>query len=74
MKDLRAYARQSQWRYLAGGLFLLFVVGDGLIYWLYGRGAAWIGFFCLLGGMVPIGLIFGVLALLDKFLQKINQE
>jgi hypothetical protein len=41
---------------------LLFGVGLGLIYVIYGPGAAGIGLLCLLGGMVPIALI--VLALL----------
>ncbi len=74
MRDLRAYARQSAVRYALGGLFLLFVVGEGLIAWLYGPGAAVSGLLCLLGGMLPLAAIFGVLQLLDWLVKRLQQE
>ena len=64
-RDLRKYASQTNLRLIIGGLVLLFVVGDSLIYLFYGKGAALLGLFCLLGGMVPVLLTVLVLALLN---------
>ncbi len=57
-RDLREYAKQTNSQRAIGAFFLLFVVGLGLIYWIYGPGAAGFGLLCLLGALVPIGLIF----------------
>ncbi len=56
-RDLRDYARQTNVRLGTGALILLFVVGLGLIYWIYGSGPAGLGFICLLAGLSPIVLI-----------------
>ncbi len=61
-RDLREYARQTNIQLIVAAFVLLFGVGLGLIYVIYGPGAAGIGLLCLLGGMLPIALI--VLALL----------
>lgn len=56
-RDLRKYATRTNVQLIIGGLVLLFVVGVGLIALIYGPNAALLGFICLLGGLVPIGLI-----------------
>lgn len=56
-RDLRLYARQTNVRLAAAALVLLFGVGLGLIYFIYGPGAAGVGLLCLLGALVPIVLI-----------------
>lgn len=56
-RDLRKYVKDTNVRVLIGALFLLFVVGLGLIWAIYGFGAAVSGFLCLLGAFVPIFLI-----------------
>jgi hypothetical protein len=56
-RDLRQYARQTNVRLIAGALLLLFVVGIGLIYLIYGKEAASFGLFCLLAGLSPVVLI-----------------
>ncbi len=63
-RDLRRYARQTNVRLIAGALLLLFVVGDGLIFRIYGAGPALMGLLCLGAGLVPIGLTVLVLWLL----------
>ncbi len=63
-RDLRQYARQTNVRLIAGALLLLFIVGDGLIYLIYGVGPALMGLLCLGAGLVPIGLTLLVLWLL----------
>jgi len=73
-RDLRKYARQTNVRLAAGAFVLLFVVGLGLIYLIYGPGAAMMGFTCLLAGMLPIGLILLVFFLLDWIVKRANRE
>jgi hypothetical protein len=57
-RDLRDYAKNTNVRLGVGAFVLLFVVGTGLIYLIYGPGAAVFGLMCFLGGLVPIALIF----------------
>ncbi len=73
-RDLRKYASQTNLRLIVGALFLLFVVGLGLIAWLYGPGAALTGFLCLLGALVPIGLIYLFMFGLDVIVKKANKD
>ncbi len=69
-RDLRGYARQTNLRLGIGALVLLFGVGLGLIYVIYGPGAAGVGLLCLLGGLVPIALIFFVLFGMDWIVKR----
>ena len=64
-RDLREYARRTNVQLAAGAFFLLFGVGLILIYLIYGSGAALIGLLCLLGALVPVGLIFVALYGMD---------
>jgi hypothetical protein len=64
-RDLRKYARQTNFRLLVGAIAVLFIVGDGLIYFFYGRSAALTGLICLLVAMFPVLLILLILLLLD---------
>ncbi len=69
-RDLRAYARQTNVRLGMGAFILLFGIGLGLIYLIYGPGAAGVGLLCLLGSLVPIGLILLFLYGLDWIMQR----
>lgn len=62
--DLRQYARQTNFRLIVGFVLLLFLVGDGLIYWFYGQGAALMGIVCLVSGLAPVVLIVVALQLI----------
>ena len=73
-RDLRRYHRQTTTRLIIGGLFLLFVVGDGLIYLVYGPGAAVTGLICLGTGLIPVGLIVLVLELLGWLARKMDRD
>ena len=73
-RDLRKYGRQTNIRLMAGGLLLLFIVGDGLIYFIYGSGAAIMGILCLLAGLIPVVLIVLVLALLDWIRKRADRD
>jgi hypothetical protein len=69
-RDLRRYARQTNFRLVAGFLLVLFIVGDGLIFLFYGRNAALMGLVCLVAGLTPVILIIGVLWLIDWIAQR----
>jgi hypothetical protein len=61
-------------RLIVGAVLLLFIVGDGLIWWIYGAGAAVMGLICMLGAFVPIGLIFLLLNLSDWILKRAGRD
>lgn len=65
MSDLRKYARQTQLRMLIGLGVLVLGVGEGLIYLLYGRGAALLGLICLAGAALPIIAVVVVLKIME---------
>lgn len=69
-RDLREFARQTNVRLGLGAFILLFVVGLGLIWLIYGGGAASMGLLCLLAGLVPVVLILGVFYGLDWILKR----
>jgi hypothetical protein len=73
-RDLRSYARQTNVRLAAGAFFLLYVVGVALIYFIYGPGAALFGLLCLLGALVPIGLILLALLGIDWIVKHANSK
>ena len=68
-RDLRDYAKQTQVRLGIGAFALLFIVGLGLIWLIYGAGAASMGLLCLLAGLVPVALIVAVFYGLDWMLR-----
>jgi len=73
-RDLRKYARQTNVRLGVGALLLLLIVGTGLIYYIYGPGAAVGGLLCLIAVLLPIGLIFLSLAILDWIQKRANRS
>jgi hypothetical protein len=73
-RDLRDYARQTNFRLILGFIVLLFIIGDGLIYLFYGQGAAIMGMICLVGGIAPIALIMAALWIIDWITKKNNTD
>ena len=72
--DLRRYARQTNIQLIAGALLLLFILGDGLIYLIYGSGAAVVGILCIIGGLVPVVLIILVMMLIEWIANRANPD
>ncbi|MHC1740085.1 MAG: hypothetical protein AB9897_03125 [Anaerolineaceae bacterium] len=72
--DLRQYASQTNKRLIIGAVVLLLVVGLGLIALIYGIKAALAGFLCLLGMLIPIGLVALLMFGLDVLVKKINKN
>jgi len=74
MRDLRKYTRQTNIRLIAGALLLLFIVGDGLIYLIYGPGAALMGLLCISAGLIPLVLILIVIRLMDWIVKRVDRN
>ena len=73
-RDLRSYMKDTNVRLIFGALAMLFIVGDGLIWIIYGFGAAMMGLLCMLGAFVPIGQIFLLLNLSDWIVKRANRD
>ena len=73
-RDLRKYAHQTNVRLIAGALVVLFIIGDGLIYLIYGGGAALTGILCLLAGMIPVVLTILVLFLFQWIQKRADRD
>ena len=69
-KDLRKYTRDTNVRLALGAFILLFIVGVGLIWAIYGEGAAGMGFVCLLAALFPIILILAVFVGIEWILKR----
>ena len=73
MRDLRKFAKQTNTRLAIGFVLLLFLVGDGLIYYFYGSGAAVSGLICIFAGLSPIVLIWLVLKVVEWVAKKADK-
>ncbi|MCC7119821.1 MAG: hypothetical protein IT310_14950 [Anaerolineales bacterium] len=73
-RDLRKYARDTNLRLGIGAALLLLIVGLGLIWIIYGFGAALMGGLCILGALIPIGLILLFLYGSDWILKKAGRD
>jgi TM2 domain-containing membrane protein YozV len=73
-RDLRKYAKQTNIRLIIGFLLVLFFIGDGMIYLIFGQGAAVMGFICLLAGLTPIILIIFALWIIEWVAHRNNRE
>jgi hypothetical protein len=71
---LREYARQTNIRLIAGALFLLFVVGLGLIWFIYGKAAASFAFLCLLAGLAPVILVLLIFLVIEWILKNAHPQ
>ncbi|NMB54933.1 MAG: hypothetical protein GYA15_09555 [Leptolinea sp.] len=74
MTDLKKFDSQTVTRLIIGGILILFIVGDGLIFFIYGAGAAVTGLICLGAGMLPILLIMLVIWLMDWIVKRANKD
>ena len=72
MKDLRKYSKQTNVRLALGAFILLFIVGVGLIWLIYGENAAGMGFMCMLAALFPVILILFVFVAIDWILKRVR--
>jgi hypothetical protein len=69
-RDLRKFARQTNFRLLAGFLALAFLLGGGLIYAFWGWEAALMGLVCMGAALVPALLVWLVLTLMGWIVRR----
>jgi hypothetical protein len=72
--DLRKYRRQTTIRLIVGGLLMLFTIGIGLIYLIYGPAAAISGLVCMGMGLIPLAAIFLFFLLIDWIVHRYRDE
>ena len=70
MRDLREYAKQTGVRLVLGAFILLFIVGVGLIWVIYGGEAAGMGLTCLLAALFPVILILSIFVAIQWILKR----
>ncbi|HEX2998151.1 MAG TPA: hypothetical protein VHP14_25225 [Anaerolineales bacterium] len=70
MRDLREYSKQTNVRLALGAFILLFVVGVGLIWLIYGGNAAGMAFTCLLAALFPVILILFTFVAIEWILSR----
>jgi hypothetical protein len=73
MRDLRKYSRQTDRRLILGGILLLLVVGNGLIFAFYGKEAALLGLLCTALGLAPILMVWTILSIIDWIARKADR-
>ncbi len=69
-RDLRKYSKETNVRLALGAFVLLFVVGVGLIWAIYGQGAAGLGLLCLLAALFPVILILAIFLAIEWILSR----
>jgi hypothetical protein len=74
MNNVRKYASQTTTRLIIGGILILFIIGDGLIFAIYGPYAAGLGLLCLGAGMVPIIAVIFVIWLMDWIVKRAHKD
>lgn len=65
-RDRDHYLRSTEARLVLGFFVLLYVVGGGLIWLLYGSGAALLAGLCMTGGLLLFALLYGLVTLLGR--------
>lgn len=72
--DLRKYNRQTIFRLVVGVLAILFIIGGGLIYLIYGAAPAAFGLLCLGGALLPVAVISVVLKLFEWIVNRYREQ
>lgn len=69
-RDMREYSKNTRTRLVLGFLGVVFLIGDGLIFLLYGREAGLFGLVCLLAALIPVGLVVAFLTFSERIVKK----
>ncbi|HVP20734.1 MAG TPA: hypothetical protein VMS73_02615 [Anaerolineaceae bacterium] len=73
-RDLRKYGRQTTVQLVVGALMLLFLVGGGLIYLIYGPGAAVTALLCMGALLLPVALVMVFFRIIDWIIKRSKEN
>jgi len=73
-RDLRKYQRQTIIRLVIAALILLFVVGGGLIYLIYGQSQALTAVLCMGALMLPVALFLLIFRGMDWLVKRSKDD
>lgn len=73
-RDLREYSRQTIFRLVAGVLAILFLIGGGLIYLIYGPAPAAFGLLCLGAALLPLVAITAILNFMEWIVKRYREQ
>jgi len=74
MRDLNKYKRDTNTRLVIGAVVLIFLIGDGLIFLIYGTGPGLMGLTCLFIGLIPVLLISLVIYIIDWSVKRADRD
>ncbi|MBN2500065.1 MAG: hypothetical protein JXB38_04800 [Anaerolineales bacterium] len=73
-RDLRKYARQTNFRVLVLIILAIVVLGEAFIYFVYGPAATVTGLICFGGAIIPLLLIWLFLKGMDWIVKRGNEQ
>ena len=73
-RDLRKYARATTIRLVVGVILIVFVIGDGLIFLIYGQDAGQMALISTGLGLAPLVLVGIMLWFLGWFARSVSGE
>jgi hypothetical protein len=73
-RDLRKYHRQTNYQLIAGALILLFIVGGGLVYLIWGYSTAISTLLCMGAALIPAGLIISIFWIMDWIVKRARKN
>lgn len=74
IRDLRKYASKTDMHLIVGFFILLIVVGLGLVFLIWGAGAAVTGLICVGVALLPVLAVLGVVWILDYLARRARGE
>lgn len=74
MRDLNQYKRETSTRLVIGSIVLIFLIGDGLIFLIYGKGPGLMGLACLFAALMPVLLIVLVIYFINWSVKRANRD
>ncbi len=73
-RDLRKYHRHTNYQLIAGAVILLFVVGGGLVFLIWGKSTAISTLLCMGAALIPVGLIVSIFWILDWIVKRARKD
>ncbi len=73
-RDLRKYHRQTNTQLIAGAILLLFVIGGGLVYLIWGSSMTVSTLLCMGAALIPVGLIISIFWILDWIVKRARKN